>query len=100
MSCTAGQTWINLHDRAVVGVVPGNGSVEVKVASAAVVTVFPVNRATTVRAVRVSVRARLVTHTPRQAVAVRDGALVLVTTVHRDKEKFCEHEREDAGLLQ
>ena len=71
----------HLHDGAFVSAVVGDGGVLVEVANTAVVSVRPVPRTTTERAIRDTVSARVVAHAPPNAVAVSVRAVVFVAAV-------------------
>ena len=72
---------VNLHDGTFVSTVVGDGGVLVEVANTAVVTVSPVPRTTTERAVRIAVSARVVAYTSSDAIAVRVRAIIFVAAV-------------------
>ena len=73
----------DVHDRAINGVVVGQRPVPIDVANTAPVSEPPLPCTTTVRAVRVPVRARRVTHSAPQAVVVDAGAPLFVTELGR-----------------
>ena len=82
--------FLDSHDRAIIGIVVGQRSVHVEVANAAIRSVSPVPRATTVSAERDSVGARGITHAPSKTVAVGVRAVDLVTAVDGNTGTRCE----------
>ena len=78
------QLLLDLHDRAINGVVVRQRSVHIVVAKTAEASVPPFPGTTTVHAVWHPVGARGITESPPEAVAVGVGALLLVTIALRN----------------